>query len=775
MARYKIIYLLLLTYVAAAKEADDRTISLKPPDKLILQKSSPYKDQPSFFSRLKNWIFPSPDPVPAEGHHGGPQYLPPQPYQSDTGCNACNKAPWIPVASNVGHNTLINFVPPSSHIEDLRPPTSQYGPPSADYGPPPPQYGPPPPSPQYGPPSSQYGPPPHYNFDLRPPPPPAAHRRPVFRPRPDKLSPIHNLKPPSVTHLKPVTQNYVPIGMNPPPLTGHYHSLPTSPSVDIYLPPPPPPPSDSYGTPVVGPNADYQTRPEYLPPVEQLPLSSMPIPLPNLGPYPVAPIHNYQEFRDNVPQHGTNFEVKAKNVQVLPSVKVADFLASVEHPINNRISKLSENPIVVEDTHTAASAVNVTFQESNIQDIPERSSHEILQSNLIKQLLLQQESSTNQNKTFTPPPMDYSKWQPTWGGSVSSSMVPPPIGPTTWLQPVSSTTKKPKQIQIIVPYISNKKPIPFNNNNNNNVARMVPSKPYTTLLPVYSPPTTTEEVWSKFIDDFNSAESKKITATAFTPPTTQVYNIRDLLKDTKEYYSSDKLPFDVISLQNNIDDWTQQSFSKTIRDEKVSTSSKFVPSKKIPDEFFTTQYPESTTGGFDHEQAGSSQKETKVDDDIETNLIITTESTTTIKPSWDPSKVTVSPLTKERVYIVTPQPLSYRTTPRTAWSHPPKVQTNQTVVPTPKFLVRVDPENQRDTNDNPGPLTVVFSEWPHLINNLQTTTTLKPTSKHPLLGLMDLSEYTPPPNSTVETISGHSRVVTVVTPAAVTERPRNVK
>lgn len=883
--------MLLLTYnvYVSAEEAEDRTISLKPPDKLLLQKSAPYKkEEPGFLSKISNWFFPSKDTVPAEGHHSGPQYLPPQPYQSQTGCNPCNKSPWIPIASSVGHNTLINFVPPSSHLEDLSPPPAQYGPPpspqygpplqshgppsspqygpppssqygppsqshgpppSSQYGPPPsPQYGPPsqshesPPSPQYGPPpsfqygppsqshgpppSSQYGPPPSSQYG--PPiklhqsrplaqygPPPQSHGPPIklhdfppssqygppsqspsnqygppikfqesppirltqmsppsqygppssqygpptaphFRPKPGHSMTI--LKPPPITHLKPITNNYVPIGMLPPPLRGSYHSLPTPSSADFNLPPPPPPPSDSYGAPVSGPNADYPIREEYLPPVEQLPLSSnVPLPLPNLSPGPVLPIHNAQNFHDSIPQQGENYEVKANNnVQVVPSIKVADYLASIEHPINviqsplvevsvkntdfvdenkneessdlrpggfynENSGKLSENPIVVEDTHVAASAHNITFQGNNLPEEHKQQSfrsenQNILNSDIIKQVLFNEE--TSRNNTFTPPPtMDYSNWQPRWPNVV----VPSAVGPTTWLQPLPPTTKKPKQIQIIVPYVNQKKPQPFDKN----VGRMVPSKPYTTLLPVYSPPSTTEEVWSKFLGDFNIAESKRVTATAFTPPTTQVYNIRDLLKDTKEFYPSENLPFDVISLQNNIDDWTQQAYAKMIqRDQKSSTSAKFVPSKTIPDEYLTTPaYSETTTIAFDHEQAGSNKKETKLEDDIETNLIYketTTEAViTTTPPSWDSASVTVSPLTKEKVYVVTPQPYnSQTTTPLTAWSHPPQIQNlNRTVVPTPKFMIRVDPESKSSRErltQNSGPLTVVFSEWPHL-------------------------------------------------------------
>lgn len=57
---------------------------------------------------------------------------------------------------------------------------------------------------------------------------------------------------------------------------------------------------------------------------------------------------------------------------------------------------------------------------------------------------------------------------------------------------------------------------------------------------------------------------------------------------------------------------------------------------------------------------------------------------------------------------------------------------------------------------------MMVNDFNFIVNGLETTTTAKPKSRsHPLFGLMDLSSYTPPPNATVETYSGHSKVLYV--------------
>ncbi|KAF2892193.1 hypothetical protein ILUMI_13979 [Ignelater luminosus] len=659
---------------------------------------------------------------------------------------------------------------------------------------------------------------------------------------------------------------------------------------------------------------------------------------------------------DNLPQHGSNIEIKANkgqsadDVQFIPSIRVAEYLASIEHPINviqsplveviatdniqqahesessnsygNNKVLLSENPVVVgshdEDTHAAATAQNASYHNSLPHAVPNKeinhnkgviptypteiqssssnsfpSSFEAIINNIAREEFKLESSTprsnnyssvnyithngfsqssvtpnkdTNSQKSyknvesqpaFTQPPMDYSNWQPTFG-TLSTSMVPP-IAEPVWFtasaaaQQITSTTKKPKQVQIIIPYISSNHSSYLHTSTNlfkttniqNNKAQ--PNKPIEpsliTALPLFTqPPTVQEPVWSHYVTDHAQDGSNHVTATASTEkPKSSISNIRDLLiKEQQKNDSLKALPFDIIRLQKNIDDWTEQEFSNSILTiQKASTSGKLVPSKNIPSEYLTTQpynknLQEVTTvkptneAFYDHEAAGSNTKISTAENnkDVDTNLIITetttfpttTETLTTVpletttpirttnsiianststtennineilaalsdklnlsiatpNPMWEKLQVSISPLTKEKVYVVTPQP----------WSIIPKEINDKLLaaaeslhfpLTSPKFSVVIQPEGAKRTkevtNNGDGRPQLVYSEWPHLINNLITTTTEKPkVTNHPLLGLMDLSSYTPPANSTVETYGGHSRVITVVTPTSATKK-----
>ncbi|KAL3265369.1 hypothetical protein HHI36_009576 [Cryptolaemus montrouzieri] len=610
--------------------------------------------------------------------------------------------------------------------------------------------------------------------------------------------------------------------------------------------------------------------------IEQLPLSSgdsddynHPIVLPNLSITPLVPIHNFGDFRKGIPNRQ-----KLESVQILPSVPVADYISSIEHPINviqsplvdlsirnesqqvlisNQQStyhsdfpstrpnviqsglfvnpainteKLNTNPIVVDDTHTAASSVNNTYKKNDESDsiinslvsetlplgreninedltnTPSRISHADIEQSLNK--------NATRNFEFTQPPMDYSQWTPTWSG-ISMEISPPPLQ-STWLTASGTTEsppKKTKHVQIIVPYYNFNKTTQITNNfgTSQNNKFSIPFKSnydadaYTTLLPVYKPPVSTEQsLWSQFLNDLSLSQSERVTATAFQPPTTtKVYNIQDLLGHKMENHVEHKLPFDVLSFQKNIDEWTQQAYAKTTA--KLSSRQGVLqalnPSKKIPDEYLTTvPYDYTTTkplGNYlvDHETAGSLRNE-KFEDDIGNNLILedvtsTTEETSTFistteqnplenktKPSpsitedrkslWNVAQVTVSPVTKEKVYIVTPASVITTTFSPIAWSLPPKIENGSARIDRtllyehPKFSIRIE-ENATDTKSNTSSTTkVIYSEWPHKINNLQTTST-RPTSRHPLFGLMDVSAYKPPENRHIETIDGHSKVL----------------
>ncbi|CAH2014927.1 unnamed protein product [Acanthoscelides obtectus] len=805
-----------------------------------------------------------PPPKQQYGPPPRPQYGPPQPHFEPA--------------------TQLNYAPPKPQYGP--PPELQYGPPpKPQYGPPPqPQYGPPPrpPKPQYGPPRPNYGPPkPSYgpplqtNFAPPPPndygPPPRPQYGPPPQPQPDYGAPIgHNdLSPPPInhnvniptTHLQPVQGGDIPPAQ--PEIEDH-----TSFGIPEW-------PSDSYGAPVTGDNLEYTGN------ADALPLGSgdtnsevldRPIALPNLSSRPVVPIYNSRDFK----QGGFFSKISHRpdndnGVEIQKSVNVADFVASIEHPINvvqspivevsvkeergiddeyqestntnirednknsynggppvNGLSenrgenikdiiqqkgdqvKLSEHPIVVDDIHTAASdRVNRTVENSTtpvkrtnekylaVASLdgnsiePQKPNNDDIDINaeFIKKLLIEQgivqnptqqvleiqkvsqtQRTTNANNTFTPPTIDYGKWEPSVDkSSIPTSMTPPPANvKSTWLHPVQ-TINDAKPLQIIVPYIKNR------NNNQYKPDWSLKDNPklppqhkevYTTLVPVYTPPVSTEEsVWSKFIESFQLPKTKKFQAAGFEKPTTGIYNVKDL-------FPNDKLPYEVISLQKNIDKWTHQTFSNS-PNTGSHTTDPLQTSKTIPDDYLTT----ARSPNFDHQSAESSKSEVvSQDEDIASNVILDTETTTaqtttstkkikteTTNSQWDNARVTMSPQTKEKVYVVTPQAYSLlvpTSTPATAWSMAPKVENgtvNNATYDTHKFTIRVEAPSKDGRNLKNSAVKVVYSEWPHVINHLQTTTQ-KPTSRHPLFGLMDVSAYTPPLNSTVQTFTGHSRV-----------------
>lgn len=255
-----------------------------------------------------------------------------------------------------------------------------------------------------------------------------------------------------------------------------------------------------------------------------------------------------------------------------------------------------------------------------------------------------------------------------------------------------------------------------------------------------------------------------------------------LLKEQQKNDSLKVLPFDIIRLQKNIDDWTEQEFSNSILTiQKASTSGKLVPSKNIPSEYLTTQpynknsqavttIKPTSEAFYDHEAAGSNTKISRAENkDIDTNLIITEtttfptttetlttlpiETTTPIKttipnttnhtstteknineilaalseklkfpvatpnPMWEKLQVSISPLTKEKVYVVTPQP----------WSIIPKEINDKLLsakealhfpLSSAKFSVVIQPEGAKRTkdvtNNGNGTPQIVYSEWPHL-------------------------------------------------------------
>lgn len=263
--------------------------------------------------------------------------------------------------------------------------------------------------------------------------------------------------------------------------------------------------------------------------------------------------------------------------------------------------------------------------------------------------------------------------------------------------PVQTNTYQPKIVQIIVPYTTGKK----ENNNNGyeqqaspqwadisnerHQGRKIPSNtdsPYLAFTENYSSiPTTTEEP----IPTVTESYDERLTSAA----------ILNDLYDVKEP------PFDIVKLQHTIDDWTEQEYSKYRPPQRTRSSEKYA--KKIPDEYFTTTMPTNfvteTDNYYDlYDHEGSSSNHHSVTDkndeeykprkeyntierakskynsakneeqeDIQKLHIYTaassfraptirTTTTTTTPAPWGKIQTSISPLTKEKIYVVTSKP-----------------------------------------------------------------------------------------------------------------------
>lgn len=704
---------------------------------------------------------------------------------------------------------------PSGHYSLPQEPSGQYGPPViplTNYGPPPPvvplthqqNYAPPQPQIQHGQsllPSEEYGPP--------PPPVPAGqygtpHSHDQFiaasQHSPSKEQQYHKQKSPNFKQGSPVKPNshlstkpykFIPVkfmqfpkldlGPKPPNQGPPVMFKPLQPQqhrVEVQKIPPLEVPADNFAAPinsrpatfVVPPAVQFTAAPHQFPHVNHFGSSVRGpiIPLPNLSVKPVLPIRNYQKFKTGfsrpLPQQNAYIPVHANSnhheVEVQPSIPIAGYLASIEHPINvvqspivevtvreqgteesgdnvgqtvgsttaraheetySTKTDFKENPIVVPDSDDAETSNNQTTHE--VFDVNNKrgndnslgvfsfngkvNSHDqILKENeeLIEQILSIQETTTysptstqrENYSEFTTPPVDYTAWTPsfiTTNQSPSDKMTPPFESPSPWTNYITGTptTKKPKQIQVIVPYITNQKPMPFNSQKSE-------------ALPMYFTPPSKAPVWPKYLEQ----KSQKV-VTAHKPSLIQATNIKELLKgeiDSKQR-TVPPLPFDILTLQKTIDDWTQQEFSNklSIRDEpKITTSNKLAPSKNIPNNFFTTKAYSSTTSEQynDHSVASSVQRETKVRKDVadfESNFISldgSSEKPTTISGEEEG-------VSGESVYIVTAKP----------WSKGNEEPLNGNVThKTATFAIRLESEN--DTINANKTEKVIYSEWPHL-------------------------------------------------------------
>lgn len=726
---------------------------------------------------------------------------------------------------------------------------------------------------------------------------PIQHYGPPLHQKPSQLpSNVYLPGKPSINYGHPIQNNIQHQRPPFPPLPPSNNYISPTQSSNQYLPAAVP--SDSYGKPLHGSDAELASvlksesvNNEYIPSIEPVPQPSThgnypqhnqihhpfihkPIPFPNLSSLPVLPLHNPQNFHsintfehanadnhhfgnlppdnyiqqtsgiDNIAfqnayvQDNVNTNIDhGTNVEIIKSVPIAGYLATIEHPINviqspivdvaasafnegtflenidhssnnnnnNDNNKqqevnLSENPIVVEDTHASATSNNATVVLGvnqkrnndkdlnvyvNIKDISstiaptiKEVSQNIQEINLFNPELVNSIIESNDvNKLTTNNTIEEPSSKIDWNDyaqELLTSMKPPPKGESPWLSSIkgtgriiSTTTKTPKQIQIIIPYITNHKPTPFKSGQttniptfnsgvhryNNHIQTSTHKSPkfthpaYSTSafkignnqkeLPMYTIPPTSESVWLQHTDHVES-DSNIVTQTAQHQSTTKVTNIRDLIEANSHKYNQNKPTFDVAKLQKHIDNWTEQEYSKNlpyINYDKVSTVSKFVPSKIIPEEYLTTpSYNSETTTTksttqYDYFSSSINKDLGTTYEDLQSNLILSDTTTATqdttlnednlttptkvlygtihnvndTKPSWDKLKIDNS--SKEKIYVVTPQPVKY------GFSVKNFDNKRNISFSSDKFAISLD-KLHSDTNKTD--LKIVLSEWPHL-------------------------------------------------------------
>ncbi|XP_018324700.1 uncharacterized protein LOC108736681 [Agrilus planipennis] len=555
-----------------------------------------------------------------------------------------------------------------------------------------------------------------------------------------------------------------------------------------------------------------------------------PIPFPQLSASQVVPVRKPVNFISNsIQQENKNSPVQPNNIQVLPSIQVASYLSTIEHPVtvvqsslidinatdvkfeeDNKVAENRNNPInttVLNTVQTNDSfSANSKFiaYPTNSTD-SNRDQHKTEVINILNYLAdstrtkfeHQQElhqHNTKKNSTvfnfssnaseFKPPPMDYSNWTPTLlkvGPSIPTSMMPPGRNEHVWLtakgkDQVLYDPLNKKHAQIIIPYIP-KSPTPFKLKETMQTKRpdiMPNTNPMSSVL-------LKESVWSQFTKDYAQEESQKIHSSVFTerPYVTTLDTETTLV--TEEHKTTvhsnrnnSELPFDIIRLQKNIDDWTEQEFSKKFVDVNVADiKNKISSTKSIPSVYLQFQQTNqnettttsSTTDSKIYTTLDNDKTISKLEDEIN-NFILddddvtttaqspVTDSTTPIpttltesfsveeKPFWEHLQVSISPLTNEKVYVVTPLPLSQNISEEIS-RH--EVSRNQNGTGGDAFSV----------------LKLLFSEWPHHINDLETTTSTPnpdPNFKVDHLDLVNAERYTATPSLRVETLTGHSKV-----------------
>ncbi|KAK2585101.1 hypothetical protein KPH14_008613 [Odynerus spinipes] len=329
--------------------------------------------------------------------------------------------------------------------------------------------------------------------------------------------------------------------------------------------------------------------------------------------------------------------------------------------------------------------------------------------------------------------------------------------------------KRNKQVQVIIPYTSQYTPLPFHSSydNKGTVERTQPRK--VSFLDVSNRDTYVSEESRNEVKVISPPESSTVSAklNSLDDRTMQVVSTTTEAvpnTGTKKVNNS----IDVHRLQKNIDNWTIQEYSRgTTFSTVVPSSSRpyLQPSKKIPSEYLTTtesgEHKDSlhdhennvksfALAGFsfnDIEDEGSNRfEESRIQsvhvenpsNNEQSNITsanenkVNTTKTKKQESSWKDFPVSISPVDKERVYVVTPQTTTTVATERL------EVENKSSTKSSKKGSV-VYSKSIKSKQDEFEKIERAYQVLPQAVNNLAMASTGPETL--PLWGIMEHEEF----------------------------------
>uniref|UniRef100_A0A336MAX5 CSON013452 protein n=1 Tax=Culicoides sonorensis TaxID=179676 RepID=A0A336MAX5_CULSO len=442
------------------------------------------------------------------------------------------------------------------------------------------------------------------------------------------------------------------------------------------------------------------TNPEYLPPRQILPIENenqpfAPIPIPNLSMTPIPPLHEAKPFLYNPyktyvthTKFIPTFSNGSKYIEQDKTLGSGNSMLEMSENDNETSNKLNfeilkSNPSLHIHQSTIHDNYNI-FNETLNNDIPQTT---------IRSFFLESDYINNQKQNES---KILDKFQSTLHFNKSESMLLPISvkyrnisfsNSTNMKQSIDlmSVNNTSKPIRFIVPYITQQKPSPFRakflrNNENLNWSTLESidqevhdtqeSFIVTATVPTPSPPVKT----TKYIAKFLASSIKELLNNEKIASSTKVnVNKKDLEKEHDVNFQK-PVPFDLTTLQQNIDKWTEEEFGST--SETTATALGMLNyTKSIPVEFITesidlpnisidTSNP-ITSELFPTNKV--SQHTILHNDSLDSVLINRLKSSFKSAKAysnnvsnrkheqWKNLEVSISPLTNEKLYIVTPQ------------------------------------------------------------------------------------------------------------------------